>query len=70
MKPTAIQVHKSWLTRAALVLVVTGLADGLVGWFAPRPILWTVLIAASLPLSMIVFVVLPIVRDGRRSPSL
>jgi hypothetical protein len=57
------QVHKSWVIRAALVLAVTGLADAAVGCLAPRPILWCTLIASSLPISMIVFVVLPMLRQ-------
>jgi hypothetical protein len=67
MKPTAFQVHKSWLMRAALVLVATVLADGLTAWFVPRPILWCTLIASSLPISMVVFVALPILRQDRRN---
>jgi hypothetical protein len=68
MKLTAWQVHKSWVIRAALVLVVTCVADGVVVWFAQRPILWATLIAGSLPLSMIVFVAMPILREERRHP--
>ena len=65
---TAFQVHKSWLIRAALVLVVTGLADGAVVWFVQRPILWATVIGGSLPLSMCVFVAIPILREeGRKS---
>jgi hypothetical protein len=41
MKPTAFQVHRWWLVRAALVLVATGLADGAVACFAQRPILYS-----------------------------
>jgi hypothetical protein len=63
MKSTAWQVHKSWVIRAALVLVVTGLADAATACLAPRPILGCTLIASSLPLSMIVFVLIPILRQ-------
>jgi len=63
MKLTAWQVHKSWVIRAALVLVVTVLADAVAVCFAKRPILWSVLIPASLPLSMIGFVVIPVLRQ-------
>jgi hypothetical protein len=66
MKLTAWQVHKSWLIRAALVLVVTVLADGAVVCFARRPILWAALIGGSLPLSLHVFVALPILREEQR----
>ena len=66
MKLTAFQVHQSWLIRAALVLMVTVLADGLTAWFVSRPILWCTLIACSLPISMVVFVVIPILRQEKR----
>jgi hypothetical protein len=66
MKLTAFQVHKSWLIRTALVLVVTVLADGLTAWFVPRPFRWCTLIASSLPISMVVFVAIPILRQERR----
>jgi hypothetical protein len=67
MKLTALQIHKSWLTRAVLVLVATGLADGAVVWFAKRPILWAALIASSLPVTMVVFVAIPILLQRRRT---
>jgi hypothetical protein len=63
MKSTAWQVHKWWVVRAALVLVVTALVDAAAACFASRPILWCTLIASSLPLSMIVFVLFPILRQ-------
>ncbi|MGA2130770.1 MAG: hypothetical protein ABSH50_00515 [Bryobacteraceae bacterium] len=66
MKLAAFQVHKSWLIRAALVLVVTVLVDGVVVWFAPRPIFWATLIGGSLPLSMSLFVAFPILREEAR----
>jgi hypothetical protein len=62
MKLAAFQVHKSW---AALVLLVTVLADGAVVCFAQRPLLWAVLIPGSLPLSMVVFMAMPILREER-----
>jgi hypothetical protein len=68
MNPSAFQVHKSWLIRASLVLVITALADGLAGSFLPRPILWCTLIASSLPITMLFFVALPILRnEGQKS---
>jgi hypothetical protein len=66
MKLTAFQVHKSWLTRAALVLLATCLVDGVVVWFAQRPLLWAALIPGTLPLSMFVFVANPILSAERR----
>lgn len=66
VKLTAFQVHKPWLIRAALVLVATVLAEGAVVWFAPRPILWAALIGGSLPLTMHLFVALPILREEGR----
>jgi hypothetical protein len=66
MNLTALQVHKSWLIRAALVLVITCLADGTAVWFTQRPILWSALISGTLPLSMFVFVAIPILRQESR----
>ena len=66
MKPTAFQVHKSWLIRAVLVLVVTFLAEGVVVWFVQRPIFWATLIGSTLPFTMVVFVAFPILREERR----
>jgi membrane protein YdbS with pleckstrin-like domain len=66
MQLTALQVHKSWLIRAALVLLITVLADGVVVWFTQRPLIWAVLIPATLPLSMVVFVANPKLREERR----
>jgi hypothetical protein len=66
MTLTAFETHKSWLIRAVLVLVATGLADGAVVWFAQRPMIWATLIASSLPISMIVCVAIPILREETR----
>ena len=52
--------------RLGLVLVATCLAEVAVVWFVQRPILWVGLIAGSLPLSMLVFVAFPILREERR----
>lgn len=65
MQPTAFRVHKSWLIRAVLVLVLTALADGIVVWFVQRPIFWTALIGSSLPFIMVVFVAFPILRQEK-----
>jgi hypothetical protein len=66
MKLTAFQVHKFWLIRAVLVLVLTYIADAIVVWLVPRPIVWTVLIGSSLPFTMMVFVVIPTLREESR----
>jgi len=65
MTQSALQVHKSWLIRAVLVLGITVLAGGLAGSFAPRPVLWFTLIVSTLPLSMLLFVALPVLRQER-----
>ncbi len=62
MKQTALQVHKWWLMRAALVLLITVLADGLAASLLAKPFLWCLLIGSSLSLSMTVFVVIPLLR--------
>jgi hypothetical protein len=65
---TAWRVHKGWVTRVALVLVVTCLIDAAVGGLMAKPFPWVVLIAGTLPLSMIVFVAIPFLKTvGRDS---
>jgi hypothetical protein len=66
MTRTAWQVHRSWFIRAALVLVITCLAEGATAWFVQRPILWVALIAGTLPLSMMFFVAMPVLRQESR----
>jgi hypothetical protein len=66
MKLTAIQVHRSWLIRAVLVLAVTCLIDATVGWFAAKPFPWVVLVPGSLPLSVFIFVALPLLKQAER----
>jgi len=65
MKLTAF-LHKSWRIRAVLVLVVTCLMDAIVGWFAAKPFPWVVLIPGSLPLSMFIFVAMPLLKQAAR----
>jgi len=63
---TAWHVHKWWVTRAALLLVVTGLIDAVIGGLAAKPFPWVVLIPGTLPLSMIFFVAIPLLRKTER----
>lgn len=65
-KQTAFAVHRFWLIRATLVLLITLLVDGLVARFAPHPARYCALIASSLPLTMIVFVAIPALRQESR----
>ena len=65
MKTSAIQAHKWWLTRTALVLVITCLIDAIVGWFAAKPFPWVVLIPSTLPLSMFFFVAMPLLKQAK-----
>ena len=63
---TAWPVNRWWVTRAALVLVVTCLIDAAVGGLAAKPFPWVVLIPATLPLSMIFFVAIPLLMKEER----
>ena len=56
------QAHRFWVVRVALVLIVTAMAEALVVWLLPQPLVWVALIAGSLPLSMIFLVALPLLR--------
>jgi hypothetical protein len=44
------------------------LVDAAVVWWVQRPLLWAALIPATLPLSMMVFVGIPILRQQGREP--
>jgi hypothetical protein len=68
MDQTPWQVHKSWVIRSLLVLVITGLAEAAAGWYAVRPILWVVLIVSTLPASLAIFVAMPVLREENRKP--
>jgi hypothetical protein len=62
----ACLMRKPWLVRAAWVLVLTGLVDGIAVWVAQRPLPWAIGIGASLPLSMAAFVIIPMLRQESR----
>jgi hypothetical protein len=66
MDMTAFRVHRSWLIPAVLVLLVTVVVDGVVVWFAQRPLLGATLIPGTLPLSMWFFVARPLLREEQR----
>ncbi len=59
---TAIQVHRSWVLRMTLVLMITCLVDRMVVWYAARPLLWAALIPTTLPLALFFFVALPLLQ--------
>jgi hypothetical protein len=61
---TAWHVHKWWFLRAALLLLLTGMMDAILGGFAAKPFPWDVLIPATLPMSMVCFAALPIIRKA------
>jgi hypothetical protein len=62
----AIPSQVKWPLRMATVLVVVGLTDGLVVGFAPRPLLWAVLIPALIPVLTGIFVIRPMLRGPKR----
>jgi hypothetical protein len=62
---TEISSQLKWPLRMATVLVVVGLTDALAVGFAPRPLLWAVLIPALTPLLTVIFVILPMLRNPR-----
>jgi len=63
---TAWHVHKWWATRTALILVVTCLVDAAVGGLAAKPFPWVALIPGTLPLSLIFFVGMPLLKKAER----
>jgi hypothetical protein len=66
MKLNAIQVHRSWVLPALLILVITCLIYGLVGSIATKPFPWILLIPGSLPLSMYLFVSRPLLKKEKQ----
>ncbi len=66
MTRTAFQVHRSWLAPTFLILLVTCLIYGVVGYFAAKPLPWILLIPGSLPLSMYFFVGRPLLRKEKQ----
>jgi hypothetical protein len=64
MSSSAWQVHRFWVVRAALVLLVTALAEVAVVWLAPQPVLWAALVAGTLPLSLVCCVGLSLIRTA------
>jgi hypothetical protein len=66
MNPAIWQVHKGWLIRTALVLTVTCVIDGAAVWFATEPRLWAVMIPCTLPLSIMLFVAIPMLNEEKR----
>jgi hypothetical protein len=66
VKASVVKVHRAWFMRAALVLVLTGSIEAIVVWYATHPLPWVMLISASLPLSMIIFVVRPVLKQEAR----
>ena len=68
MSSSAWQVHGFWVVRTAQVLLVTALAEVVVVWSMHQPIRWVALVAGTLPLSLLVFAALPLIR-GEARPS-
>jgi|HubBroStandDraft_6_1064221.scaffolds.fasta_scaffold135650_3 hypothetical protein len=66
MSSSAWQVHRFWVVRAALVLLVTALAEVVVVRSMQQPIRWVALVAGTLPLSLLFFVGLPLIRREAR----
>ncbi len=63
---TAWRVHRWWLIRTALILAAAGLADAAVGGLAAKPFPWVVLIPGALPLLMIFFVAMPLLKKEQQ----
>ena len=66
-KPSAVRLYK-WPIRMMLVLIVTALVDVIVVWLVPHPVVWAGLIGASIPLSTVVFVIIPFLIESKRKP--
>ena len=51
-----------WLGRMALILVMVAAAECLVGFLVRKPLPWAVLVAAALPVLLMMFVTQPLLR--------
>jgi hypothetical protein len=51
-----------WAARFISILLLVAIADALVALFMRRPLPWTVILPASIPLLVSVFVILPMMR--------
>lgn len=60
--------NRKWAVRLILLILLVVVADGLVGQFARKPFPWTVLVPASLPVLICVFVILPMTRAEKAVP--
>ena len=54
-----------WARRMALILVVVALAEGLVAFFARKPLPLAAVIPAAIPLFVAVFIIVPMKLDGK-----
>jgi len=59
-------VHKFWLIRAILVLLVTCGVDAAVVAVATQPLKWAPFITGTLPLTMWLFVGIPVLNEEKR----
>ncbi len=51
-----------WLGRTALILIAVATAECLVASLVRKPLPWTVMVAATLPVLLMVFVTSPLLR--------
>jgi hypothetical protein len=63
MDKSAWRTHKGWLTRAVVVIVLTGLAEAITVCFVRQPLRYVAWISGSLPLTMFLFVAWPLIKD-------
>jgi len=54
-----------WAGRMALILILTAVAEGLVGFFVKMPFPWVGIILAVIPVLTYFFVILPMVRSEK-----
>jgi hypothetical protein len=54
-----MKIQIRWHWRLATILLLVGLSEILIAMFVPKPLPWTVLIAAPIPLLTVLFVGIP-----------
>ncbi len=58
-----------WAARMFSILLVVGIADALIALFMRRPLPWTIIPPALMPLLVAVFVIIPMIRAEKDNHS-
>jgi uncharacterized membrane protein len=60
--------NQKWLVRMMLILLLVGVAEVLVVFFVPKPLLWVVLIPVLIPLLTSFLIIFPMSKAEKPAP--